>query len=45
MPNGEPQERVLALPTFAPRIDLRAFKDLVLSQVDPWNPQLKELSV
>lgn len=45
MPDGQPQERVLGLPNFAARLGLRAFKDLVLANVDPWNPQLKELAL
>jgi uncharacterized protein YllA (UPF0747 family) len=42
MPNGQPQERVLALPSFA-KLGLKKLKDAVLSNIDPWNPQLKEL--
>jgi hypothetical protein len=45
MPNGQPQERVLGLASFAARLGLKAFKDLVLAHVDPWDPQLKELAV
>ncbi len=44
-PHAEPQERVLGMPPFAARVGIKAFKDLVLAKIDPWDPQQRELAL
>ncbi|WP_164000545.1 bacillithiol biosynthesis cysteine-adding enzyme BshC [Pyxidicoccus caerfyrddinensis] len=43
-PNGEPQERVLAMPSFACRIGTRAFTKQVLDACVPFSGDLRDLT-
>lgn len=43
-PNGAPQERVLALPSFTARVGVKAFMDLVRTGVVPFSTTIAELS-
>lgn len=42
-PHGEPQERVLGLPAFAARTGVKEFSSLVVSQLEPFGVDVKEL--
>ncbi len=42
-PHGEPQERVLGVPAFAARFGVGAFVSLVLSALEPFGGEVKEL--
>ncbi len=43
-PNGEPQERVLSLPSFTARLGVKAFMDTVRAGVVPFSTTISELT-
>lgn len=44
-PDGQPQERVFGFAAYAARVGPRALVERVLAAVDPWHPDVKELSL